>query len=100
MIIVRNVFALKFGKARDAMEAYKEVVAIARQATGNTVPIRILTDLTGAHYTIVSELSFENLAAVEQMMPKISGESRWQAAYQKFVPNVESGHREIYKLVE
>jgi hypothetical protein len=32
MIIVRNVFALKFGKARDAMEAYREVVAIARQA--------------------------------------------------------------------
>jgi hypothetical protein len=34
------------------------------------------------------------------MMPVITGETRWQAAYQKFVPCVESGHREIFKLVE
>jgi hypothetical protein len=27
----------------------------------------------------------------------VAGESRWQAAYQTFVPSVESGHREIYR---
>ena len=100
MIIVRNVFTVKFGKARDAMEAYKEVVGIARQATVNAVPIRVLTDVTGTNYTIVSELTFETLAAFEQTMPKVSGESRWQAAYQKFTPHVESGHREIFKVVD
>jgi hypothetical protein len=61
---------------------------------------RLLTDITGEHYTIVGELTFENLAAIDQMMPVITGETRWQAAYQKFVPCVESGHREIFKLVE
>jgi hypothetical protein len=34
------------------------------------------------------------------MMAVITGEARWQAAYQKFVPCVDSGHREIFKLVE
>ena len=100
MVIVRNVFTVKFGKARDAMEAYKEVVGIARQATGNSVPIRILTDVTGQNYTIVSELTFENLAAFEATMPKISGDPRWQAAYQKFTPNVDAGQREIFRVVD
>jgi hypothetical protein len=98
VVIVRNVFTVKFGKARDAMEAYKEVVGIARQPTG--VPIRVLTDVTGQNYTIVSELAFENLAAFESTMPKISGDARWQAAYQKFTPNVDSGYREILRVVD
>ena len=100
MVIVRNVFTVKFGKARDAMEAYKEVVGIARQATGNAVPIRVLTDVTGQNYTIVSEPTFENLGAFESTMPKISGDARWQAAYQKFTPNVDAGHREIFRVVD
>jgi hypothetical protein len=70
MIVVRNVFKVKF------------------------------TDVTGSHYTIVSELTFENLAAIDPMMTAITGEPRWQAAYQRFVPCVDSGHREIFKLVE
>jgi hypothetical protein len=100
MIVVRNVFKVKFGKARDAMEAYKEVAAIAKQSTNGVVPMRILTDVTGSHYTLVSELTFENLAAIDQMMPAITGEPRWQAAFRKFVPCVDSGHREIFKLVD
>ena len=100
MIVVRNVFKVKFGKAKDAMAAYREVVAIARESTKGAVPLRLLTDVTGAHYTIVGELTFENLGAIDQMMAVITGEARWQAAYQKFVPCVDSGHREIFKLVE
>jgi hypothetical protein len=100
MIVVRNVFKVKFGKAREAMEAYKEVAAIAKQSTSGAVPMRLLTDVTGSHYTIVSELTFENLAAIDKLMTTITGEVRWQAAYQKFVPCVDSGHREIFKLVD
>jgi hypothetical protein len=100
MIVVRNVFKVKFGKARDAMEAYKEVAAIAKQSTNGAVPMRLLTDVTGSHYTLVSELTLENLAAIDKLMPTITGEARWQTAYQKFVPCVDSGHREIFKLVE
>ncbi len=100
MIVVRNVFKVKFGKAREAMAAYKEVVAIAKESTKGAVPLRLLTDVTGSHYTIVSELTFENLAAIDPMMAAITGEARWQAAYQRFVPTVDSGHREIFKLVD
>jgi hypothetical protein len=48
MIVVRNVFQLKFGKAREALAVMKEGVAIQRRlaAEGSA---RLLTDLTGPH---------------------------------------------------
>lgn len=51
MIVVRNVFQLKFGKAREALVVMKEGVAIQkrRAAEGSA---RLLTDVTGRHYTL------------------------------------------------
>jgi hypothetical protein len=56
--------------------------------------------MTGPFYTIVLELTVPTLAALETMMPKIMGDKEWQANYQKLLPLVESGKREIYTLVE
>jgi hypothetical protein len=33
-------------------------------------------------------------------MPAITGEARWQAAYQKFVPCIDSGYREIFRIAD
>lgn len=99
MIVVRNVFQLKFGKAREALAVMKEGVAIQKRlaAEGSA---RLLTDLTGRHYTLVLEMTLPNLAALEAMAPRIFGDKEFQANYQKMVPLVESGHREIFTIVE
>lgn len=55
MIVVRDVFQLKFGKAREAREVMKEGMEIARKY--NVGPGRILTDLVGPAYTLVLESS-------------------------------------------
>lgn len=99
MIVVRNTFRLKFGKAREAAAIMKEGIAIQKRA-GVNVSQRLLTDMTGVFYTIVLELTLPNLAALEAMMPKIMGDKDWQANYQKLLPLVESGQREIFTLVE
>ena len=99
MIVVRNVFQLKFGKAREAVAAMKEGVAIQKRL-GVDVNQRLFTDLTGPFYTLVLELTLPNLAAMETDAPRIMGDKEWQANYQKFVPLVESGHREVYTIVE
>lgn len=99
MIVVRNTFQLKFGKAREAVAILKEGMAIQKRA-GVDVSQRLLTDMTGTFYTLVLELTLPNFATLESMMPKIMGDKDWQANYQKFVPLVESGHREIFTLVE
>ena len=100
MIVVRNVFRLKFGKAREAVALLKEGLAIQKRAGAGDVPVRLLTDLTGPYYTVVMEMTFPNLSALEATAPKIMGDKDWQANYQKFVPLVDSGHREIFTLVE
>jgi hypothetical protein len=99
MIVVRNVFHLKFGKAREAVAAMKEGVAIQKRL-GVDVNQRLLTDLTGSFYTLVLELTLPNLAAVETTLSKVMSDKDFHANYEKLVPLVESGHREIFNLVE
>ncbi|HWF84990.1 MAG TPA: hypothetical protein VG222_09095 [Vicinamibacterales bacterium] len=99
MIIVRNTFQLKFGKAREALAIMKEGIAIQKRA-GVDMSQRLMTDMTGPFYTVVLELTVPNLAALEGMMPKVMGDKDWQANYQKLLPLVESGQREMFTLVE
>ena len=98
MILVRNVFRLKFGKARDAKEAMKHLIAINRRL-GFAQETRVLTDVTGPFYTLVLEMSFPSMADLERGQATMS-DAEWKDAYAKFVPLVESGHREIFSVVE
>lgn len=98
MIVVRNVFRLKFGKAREAREAMKNLLVLNRQL-GSARDTRVLTDVTGPFYTMVLEMTFPSLAGLEEGQ-SMMGEPAWKDAYAKFVPLVESGHREIFTIVE
>ena len=97
MIVVRNVFQVKFGKARDAVASMKEGIAIGRKVGMNA---RILTDITGPAYTVVLETTHENLADFENRSKDIMGSAEWKGWYQKFIPLVESGNREIFSIAE
>ena len=58
MIVIRNVFRLKFGKAREAVALFKEALAIQKRAlTGEDFTARMLTDVTGQNYTLVLEVT-------------------------------------------
>ena len=54
MIIVHNVFRLKFGKAREAVALMKEGIAL-QKSLGVDVNQRLLTDVTGPFYTLILE---------------------------------------------
>jgi hypothetical protein len=101
MVVIRNVFRLKFGKAREAVALFKEGMAIQRRI-GVEVEwsTRLLTDLTGPFYTVVLELTVPNLATFEANAPRFMGDKDWQANYQKLAALVESGSREIFTLIE
>src|SRR4051812_20754078 len=102
MIVVRNVFKLKFGKTREAVALLKEGLAIQKRAIGSGVEFstRVLTDVTGPFYTVVLELTVPNLSAFESYGPKLFGDKDWQAHYQKLTPLMESGYREVFTVVE
>jgi NIPSNAP len=98
MILVRDIFQLKFGKAKDAKEIWKEGVKINKEM--DKIPYRILTDLTGKAYTFVFEAKFESLAAYENSMQAVMSAKEWKSWYAKFVPLVQSSYREIFTIVE
>ena len=101
MIVVRNVFQLKFGKAREAVALMKEDRAIEKRVmSGLEYSSRVLTDVTGPFYTLVLELTVPNLATFESNVPRLFADKEWQANYQKMAPLVESGYREIFSIVE
>ena len=99
MIVIRNVFRLKFGKAREAVALVKEGTAIQKRL-GMSFPVRVLTDVTGPFYTLVLELTAPNLSTYEAEVPRYMGDKKFQANYQKLVALVESGSREIFTVVE
>jgi hypothetical protein len=98
MILVRNVFQLKFGQARPAVTLWKEGIQIAKRVRPKESP-RLLTDITGSSYTVVLENTYESLADFEQSARALMGDDDWQGWYQKLIPLVESGRREIFTIV-
>jgi hypothetical protein len=98
MIVVRNVFQLKFGKAKDAKTLIKENQELMKKH--NHAPSRFMTDLTGEFYTLVMESTYENLTAFEKSSQDVMGAKEFGEWYNKFVPLVESGRREIFNLAD
>ena len=99
MILVRDVFRLKFGKARDALAVWKEMAELGKRTGAMPAP-RILTDLVGPYYTLVMETTAKDLQAWEADMKKGMGDPGMHTLYQKFTPLVDSGYREIFTVQE
>ncbi len=100
MIVVRNVFRLKFGKAKDAIALWKEGREIAKKAGFAGGTMRVMTDLAAPFYTLVMEDEFPSLAEWERESQRVMQQPEWKSWYQKFLPLAESGYREIFTLVE
>jgi hypothetical protein len=98
MVLVRDVFRLKFGRAKEAQALLKEGMRIAKKA--GVPPQRRLMDLTGPFYTLVLESTHESLAAWEASMKDAQHAGEWGAWYEKFKPLVDSGYREIFTVLE
>ena len=99
MILVKDIFHLKFGKAKDAKALLNEARELNKKYGFDKG--RALTDfVTGHSYTLVLESEWESLAAWEGAMKQGLGADELQKWYQKFVPLVEDASREIYNIVE
>src|SRR5260221_5083330 len=86
MILVRNIFQVKFGQARDAVAAWKKGLAIAERLGKGQGRYRLLTDLAGPDfYTLVLEGTYESLTEVEQTGQALMGSPEWQAWYSQIV---------------
>jgi hypothetical protein len=98
MIVVRDLFQLRFGASREAVALWREGAAFIRRSA-DVRDVRLLTDLTGPYYTLVLESTYDSLATFEGTLRTETGNAEWRAWYTRFVPLVESGRREVFTLV-
>jgi hypothetical protein len=97
MIVVRDVFYLKFGAAKQALALIEKAKDIMKK--DSFMPWRVLTDFTGHSYTLILESEYKNLSNFEAEMQKGFSDKKWQSWYEKFKPLVNSSYREILKVV-
>lgn len=97
MIVVREVFQLHYGKAREAIALAKEMI---RAVPGGGSTPRLLTDAVGRYYTLIMETEYESLGAFEQALAQEFSEGGIGDLNKRFIPLVMEGRREIYRVVE
>lgn len=98
MIVAREVFKLHFGKARDAVALVREWRDL--MAKKGYAEVRFLTDYVGEYYTLVMELTTDDLATYERELDKVTKDEEWRRLYGRLIPLVRGGRREIFKVVD
>lgn len=94
MIIVRDVFHAKYGKGEELAHLFTEFRALLPPSR----TFRIMTDLSGTFFTIVTEMEVESLAAWERGNADIFGHPAFGEWFAHMTPLVDSGSREFYTL--
>ncbi len=97
MYLERNVFTLKFGQARPAIDLWKTYLQKVHKRNA-AIHVRLLTDVSGPGYTLILELSYETFAEAEPAQCRLTHEPDWKEFYQQFIPLCEKTERTYYRL--
>ena len=97
MYIVRDIFHLKYGHYRPVKVMMDEAMKMGMMP--NSKNNRILSDFTGGAYRLIMETGFDSLAEFEKELAADMSKPEFQEWYKKFIEHVDSGHREILKVV-
>ena len=95
MFVIRNVFKCKPGQAKNVIEKFKAAHALMADMDLND---RILVDEVAGFWTVVVEVTVEDLAAFGKAMHERGSNADVQAAMAGYLDMVESGYREIFRV--
>lgn len=97
MIIERNTFHLKFGKAKEGIALWNEMMEVLKKMEGHP-SMRLMSDLSGQSYTLIAELNLKSFMDINPKNYQWVTNTEAQALYQKFIPLCDSATREYYKI--
>ena len=97
MFIERNVFHLKFGQAKEAVNKWRKYLEKVT-AEDKSIHVRLLTDLSGRGYTLVLEQIFNTYAELEPSKCTLVNRVDWKTFYDEFIPHCEFSERTLYQL--
>lgn len=94
MFVVRNVFKCKPGQAKNLIERFQKTMSLMEDTKQ-----RILVDHVADFWTVVFETEVESLAAFETHFQEYSQREDFQEAMKGYLDSVESGYREVFRIV-
>ena len=100
MVLVRQVFQAKYGRGDELVELFKEFSQRLQQEGREWSGMRLMTDLSGPFFTVVTEYEVENLGAWERTFQEGMSQPWLGEWFGRMMPLVESGSREFYTIVE
>ena len=100
MVIARQVFQAKYGRGDDLVTHFQELNRRMREEGGTAPRFRILTDVSGPFFTVVTEVEFESLGVWEGSFSEAMDRPWMGEWFSRMMPLVESGRREFYTVVE
>src|SRR3982751_2937528 len=96
MIVVRNVFRCKPGKASELASRFQKMVPMLAQA--NAGKARVLVDQVASFWTVVFEVEAEDLASHERTMSERGGSAEVREAMGDYMDVAGGGHREVFRI--
>lgn len=95
MILVRQVFQVKFGQMDKVLAALR---AISQSGADVATTSRCLTDISGSNFTLVFENKAESMDAYWETMQTMFADEQANAQFDAIMPYFESGYREFYTI--
>lgn len=96
MFVIRNVFRCKPGQAKKVIDKFQSAMPMMQQIAKH----RILVDEVASFWTVVIETETEDMAAFEKMLRERGQQKEVQDAMSGYMDFVDSGYREIFRVVD
>jgi hypothetical protein len=100
MLVARQVFQAKYGRGDELVTLFQELNTRMQDVGETALRFRILTDVTGPFFNVVTEVEVESLAAWEGSFREAMNQPWMGEWFSRMMPLVESGRREFYNIVE
>jgi hypothetical protein len=97
MIVIRNVFKCKPGKAKAVIEKFKLATELMRNA-GAPMKERVLVDEVATFWTVVIETEVEELGQFTESLQEFGSRTDVQEAMAGYMDLVDSGYREVFRI--
>jgi len=99
MLLVQDVFQVKWGRGDELVATLKELQNVLSEV-GFGDQHRIMTDASGRMFTVIEEYVVGSFSEWEQDFEKLMGLPGLQEFMSKTADIVESGERRFYNIVE
>ena len=96
MLLIREVFNAKPGKAGELVKKFKQVIPfMEKEGLKNT---RVMTDFVAKYWTVVIESETEELARFEKEVRGFTSKPEVREIMKDYMSLVDSGYREVFKI--